>query len=221
MPLAASTAIISATSTLSPTNTVPGNSGATQNNGRAQLTTAGLGTNTIIGSIGTDTILGGSGGSGSGLGGSGGGFGGSGGGGISTSGSGLGFAATTSKANNSFPVAVITSTSPRQNSLLVNTPIANQVVLPGTHINITIPTSAFSHTNPDANVQLTATRANGSALPAWIAFNPRTGTFEGTPPPGFNGEVTVKVIARDNDGREAVSTFKISIGSSEFSGTSR
>jgi hypothetical protein len=43
-------------------------------------------------------------------------------------------------------------------------------------------------------------------------FNPRTGTFEGTPPPGFKGEVVVKVVARDNQGREAVQTFKIVVG---------
>ena len=45
-----------------------------------------------------------------------------------------------------------------------------------------------------------------------MAFNPQTGAFEGTPPPGFTGEVVIKVIARDTDGREAVQTFKIAVG---------
>ena len=40
-------------------------------------------------------------------------------------------------------------------------------------------------------VTLTAQQVNGAALPGWMSFNPQNGTFEGTPPPGFRGEVTV------------------------------
>ena len=97
-------------------------------------------------------------------------------------------------------------------ALVVNAPMRDSVVAEGNRISVTIPSEAFAHTRADATVTLTATRDNGAALPPWMAFNPQTGTFEGKPPPGFKGEVVVKVVARDKEGREAVQTFKIIVG---------
>jgi hypothetical protein len=92
-------------------------------------------------------------------------------------------------------------------------PVRDAVVTEGGRLSVTIPADAFAHTRADATVTLTATRADGAALPGWLAFNRKTGRFEGTPPPNFRGEVVVRVIARDSQGREAVQTFKIKIGS--------
>ncbi|MEY4676823.1 MAG: hypothetical protein RLZZ470_1330, partial [Pseudomonadota bacterium] len=38
------------------------------------------------------------------------------------------------------------------------------------------------------------------------------GTFDVKPPPEFKGKVELKVIARDQDGREAVSIFRLFVG---------
>ena len=102
-------------------------------------------------------------------------------------------------------------------ALVVNTRVPDASFDPGTRISVTVPGDAFAHTRADATVTLSATRGDGAALPGWMNFNPRTGTFEGTPPPNFRGEVVVKVTARDGDGRQVVQTFKIVIGQGQGS----
>nr|CAX83994.1 uncharacterized protein [uncultured bacterium] len=79
-------------------------------------------------------------------------------------------------------------------------------------VSFTLAADTFAHTRADAVVNLTAGQANGQALPSWLSFNPKTGTFVGTPPPGATGEVVVRVIARDQDGREAVAVIRLNIG---------
>ena len=120
-------------------------------------------------------------------------------------------AATTIAAPNAFQVAVASKPAGAGDALVVNAPIKDAVVVDG-RISVTVPHDAFADTKANATVTLAAQQLNGAALPSWMSFNPQTGTFEGTPPPGFKGEVVVKVIARDNDGREAVQTFKIVVG---------
>jgi hypothetical protein len=44
---------------------------------------------------------------------------------------------------------------------------------------------------------LTATRADGSALPSWLSFNAATRTFSGTPANGDVGPIEVKLTATD------------------------
>ena len=75
-----------------------------------------------------------------------------------------------------------------------------------------VPADTFAHTRSDAVVNLTAAQQDGQALPSWLAFNPKTGAFTGKPPAGFEGVVVVRVVARDQDGREAIATIRISVG---------
>jgi hypothetical protein len=121
-------------------------------------------------------------------------------------------AVLTAPTANAFQVSVAVKAAGGGDALVVNAPMRDSVVAEGNRISVTVPAEAFAHTKADATVTLTATRGDGAALPGWMAFNPQTGTFEGNPPPGFKGEVVVKVIARDKDGREAVQTFKIVVG---------
>lgn len=59
-------------------------------------------------------------------------------------------------------------------------------------------------------LSLSATLADGSALPAWLQFDPATGTFSGTP---TGDEDLLKVRVTATDGTAAVSdTFAIAIG---------
>ncbi|GHC98419.1 hypothetical protein GCM10007320_54090 [Pseudorhodoferax aquiterrae] len=108
-----------------------------------------------------------------------------------------------------FRVMVLSDTQPR---LSVFMGITDQYVEPGDPSSFTLPSDAFAHTQPDATVSLTARRADGAELPAWVQFDARTGTFRVDPPAGFDGELQVVVIARDAEGREARSVFKMSIG---------
>jgi Ca2+-binding RTX toxin-like protein len=54
--------------------------------------------------------------------------------------------------------------------------------------------AAFDDIDGD-DLTLTATLANGSALPAWLEFE--DGTFTGTPPSNFNGSIELRVTASD------------------------
>jgi hypothetical protein len=75
-----------------------------------------------------------------------------------------------------------------------------------------LPFDAFIHSNKDAVVKLQAKQADDSNLPAWVQFDATTGVFEVTPPKDFKGKLDLKVIARDDDGREAVAIFQMFIG---------
>lgn len=90
--------------------------------------------------------------------------------------------------------------------------IGDALVQPGERSSISIPLDAFVHTDPNAQVTLSARLANGQALPAWIRFDPQAGTFSVTPPPGAQRDMVVRVIARDNQGREVTAVFRIRIG---------
>ncbi|KHN49493.1 putative Ig domain-containing protein, partial [Pectobacterium fontis] len=61
-------------------------------------------------------------------------------------------------------------------------------------------------TDPDVGDTLTlsATQADGTALPAWLTFNPATGTFSGTPGSGDVGNLSIRVTA--SDGTASVNT---------------
>lgn len=97
--------------------------------------------------------------------------------------------------------------SPRNSDvLLVNSPIADLSVGSGSRVSLQIPGDAFISSG---TIELSATQADGKPLPGWLKFNARTGRFEGTPPPAFEGTISFKVVARDTQGRIAVQTFKI------------
>jgi hypothetical protein len=108
-----------------------------------------------------------------------------------------------------FRVAVSEAPAP---SLVVFRGITDQFIEGNKPATFALPADAFVHTQADAVITIVAKLANGMDLPAWIQFDARSGTFRLDPPPGFNEELQVKVIARDNEGREASSIFKFSVG---------
>ena len=77
---------------------------------------------------------------------------------------------------------------------------------------ISLPFDAFIHSSKDAVIRLQAKQSDDSNLPSWVQFDPATGVFIVTPPPGFKGKLDLKVLARDDDGREAVAMFQMFIG---------
>ncbi|WP_225181538.1 putative Ig domain-containing protein [Pectobacterium aroidearum] len=92
---------------------------------------------------------------------------------------------------------------------IVATPIPAQSVAQDGSLSFTVPAGTF--TDPDGDtLSLSATLANGSALPGWLTFNSATGTFSGTPGNADVGTLSIKVIA--NDGNASVSTtFSLTI----------
>ncbi|WP_244283515.1 putative Ig domain-containing protein [Pseudovibrio sp. Tun.PSC04-5.I4] len=73
---------------------------------------------------------------------------------------------------------------------------ADQSVAENTTWTYTVSTGTFSDVDGDS-LTMSASLANGSALPAWISFDASTQTFSGTPPQDFNGALALKVTASD------------------------
>jgi hypothetical protein len=75
----------------------------------------------------------------------------------------------------------------------VTAPIPDQAATEGTAFAYTVPAGTFA--DDDALV-LSATQPGGAPLPAWLTFDPATGTFTGTPPAGFT-TLDVRITASD------------------------
>jgi hypothetical protein len=90
--------------------------------------------------------------------------------------------------------------------------IPDQRVNTGDVAYVSVPWDSFVHTHSDARVTLEATLADGSPLPPWMNLDSRTGVFELVPPPQPLIELAIRLTARDAQGREAVTVFRIQVG---------
>jgi len=89
--------------------------------------------------------------------------------------------------------------------------IPEQTLQPGGDgLNFTIPADTFTHTDPNATLTMTASMVDGTPLPTWLSFDPATGAFSGTPPDNLSGELQVKVVARDDAGRQVETVVRMS-----------
>ncbi|UCU92299.1 cadherin domain-containing protein [Hydrogenophaga taeniospiralis] len=79
-------------------------------------------------------------------------------------------------------------------------------------LRFTIPADTFGHNDPTASFTLSAVLYNGAPLPAWLKFDPIKGEFSGVPPEGYQGELVVKLIATDSEGRQIETLVRIRIG---------
>ena len=77
--------------------------------------------------------------------------------------------------------------------------------------SFTVPWDAFVHTSPAARVTLSVMLADGRPLPYWMTLNAKTGTFEFQAPPSFKGDLNIRVMARDAQGHEASTQFRMRI----------
>lgn len=110
------------------------------------------------------------------------------------------------------PTAVETAAQRGVDRLFVFQGIPSAAAQPGQNLEFNVPREAFGHTNQKAIVQLDAMRTNGAPLPEWLDFDPVSGKFSGKPPRGGEAVLEIKVVARDNEGREVATTFTIRVG---------
>ncbi len=89
--------------------------------------------------------------------------------------------------------------------------MADLTVGAGQRTEVMLSSEVFTHPQSDAVISLAARLANGSALPAWVRFDADRGTFVITAPPGMRGALEVVLVARDQAGREAMTTFRLQI----------
>ncbi len=92
---------------------------------------------------------------------------------------------------------------------VVASPLQAQSSAEDTAWSFAVPAGTF--TDPDGDpLTYSATLADGSSLPSWVAFNAATQTFTGTPPVNFNGVVSIAVSASDGSS-SATSQFALTI----------
>ena len=106
-------------------------------------------------------------------------------------------------------------------SLQVFRGMGDQFTEQGAATSFAVPSDAFVHTKMGTEVVLTAKLADGSDLPRWVRFDAQSGKFSVNPPEGFKGELKIKLIARDAQGREASTLFRFHVGEKRPTGLGR
>ena len=96
-------------------------------------------------------------------------------------------------------------------SLTLARPLIDQDFKPANTIKFNVPPDTFSHTRLDARIDLSASLLDGSTLPNWLRFDARKGEFRGIPPSDFDGDLEVKVTAKDNFGNTVSTIFRIRV----------
>jgi VCBS repeat-containing protein len=89
--------------------------------------------------------------------------------------------------------------------------IANGVALEDQAFSFTIPATVFSDADVGDTLAYAAQLVNGNPLPSWLAFDPATGTFSGTPGNADVGIISVLVTATDSSGASASDVFDLDV----------
>lgn len=89
--------------------------------------------------------------------------------------------------------------------------LADQQASKDTPFSFTVPEGAFRDVDAGDVLTLSATRADGSALPSWLAFDAATRTFSGLPANDHVGSLAVRLSATDLAGAQASQTFVIEV----------
>ncbi|PPC75368.1 hypothetical protein C4K68_20930, partial [Pokkaliibacter plantistimulans] len=89
--------------------------------------------------------------------------------------------------------------------------LADQQSEEGNVFIFTLPAGTFSDIDAGDSLTLSATLADGSALPGWLSFNAATGTFSGTPSSSDVGTLSIRVTATDTSGASVSSGFSLRI----------
>ena len=93
----------------------------------------------------------------------------------------------------------------------VATAIPDQSATAGTAFSYVFPANTFSDADTSDTLTYTATKADDTALPTWLAFAAGTRTFSGTPQDADAGTVAVKVTASDGNGGSVSDAFDITV----------
>ena len=109
--------------------------------------------------------------------------------------------------SDNFNVTVVNVNDPP----VVAHPIADQTTLEDAVFSFTVPANTFADVDVDDSLTYSATLADGTALPSWLAFNPATMTFSGTPTDADVGTLSLKVTATDTAGAGVSDAFNITV----------
>jgi len=105
---------------------------------------------------------------------------------------------------------VMTITGVNDAPLLANA-LPDQLGNQNAPFHFVVPDASFTDIDAGDALSFTATLADGSLLPAWLAFDPVSRTLGGTPTALDVGAYEIRVSAIDGEGLAAADTFTLSI----------
>jgi len=94
---------------------------------------------------------------------------------------------------------------------VVSVPIADQTATEDSAYVFAVPADAFYDADTGDVLSFTARLADGTELPAWIAFDPASSTFAGTPTNEDVGVIEIAVTATDGSGESATDVFALEV----------
>jgi Ca2+-binding RTX toxin-like protein len=83
----------------------------------------------------------------------------------------------------------------------------------------TVPLNFFVDTASQLDLVYTATGSDGSALPAWLSFDPGTRTLSGTPGAPDTGVIAIQISGQDEGGLTGSACVWVNVGNSVTSGS--
>ncbi|UVT17204.1 MAG: putative Ig domain-containing protein [Nitrospira sp.] len=90
-------------------------------------------------------------------------------------------------------------------------PIVDQAALAGEAMTFSVAANTFADVDAGDTLTYAARCADGTALPGWLAFNPTTRTFTGTPGAGDVGVLPLKITATDSGNLSAFDLFDVTV----------
>jgi VCBS repeat-containing protein len=104
----------------------------------------------------------------------------------------------------------VTITGSNDAPILV-TPFLDQQAQAGQAFQYIVPAGAFTDIDHGDLLTYAAARADGSALPSWLAFNAATRTFSGTPAGADTGALQIRVTASDRLNASASDIYALTV----------
>lgn len=89
--------------------------------------------------------------------------------------------------------------------------LAGQTATEDAAFSYVVPADVFADVDAGDSLTLSATMADGSALPSWLSFNPNTRTLSGTPANGDVGTLSISVTATDGSNASVSSVFDLNV----------
>jgi Ca2+-binding RTX toxin-like protein len=90
-------------------------------------------------------------------------------------------------------------------------PLADQTVLEDATLSLVVLANTFADQDAGDALTLSASLADGTALPAWLSFNAATATFSGTPDDAQVGMLDLRVMATDQGNLTTSAGFTLSV----------
>ncbi len=100
----------------------------------------------------------------------------------------------------------------RNDAPRVNLELPDRVVPLNTPLNFQIPANAFVDEDRGDRLTYSVSQTNGQPLPDWLQFDPATRRLTGTPDDSDIQKLSLRVVARDDDGAAAAQNFDLLVG---------